>query len=398
MTQTWSWQNVVAWWPGSTHHAFILAHSSVGRRLQAGAVHDGWLLGKLINKVFYKILPIQPWCYNRQLTVAIPSGAGSSPCFPSCRAQRKRATVRIHMRAHSVVEWAMGLLKGIWRCLDASGGRLLYTHPKVGQIIRVWAALHMSHRFGPLWAEEAAALLHTSPILSDLCSLLSLTLCPNPLWRKLISITCIHHLIILVTTQSSWPKVSGGSAKIKWFVANMDCFMWHHWCRGLRIWNLLIPRLFLTLSLFRFCLGKWDGRVIKFIRLAAIISIVYKLQTGIFLTESKALWDIKRQRSERRVGGDREVEERSMFSLFQWILSQHVSTGNLLKEVLLRSVWEACCVDFCQLVRVFQLLSFFLFCVSCFLLSSACLLSRLMHKIWQFEVPWAACINGEKQH
>lgn len=37
--------NVVARWPGSTHDSFILRHSSVGRRLDAGAVRDGWLLG-----------------------------------------------------------------------------------------------------------------------------------------------------------------------------------------------------------------------------------------------------------------------------------------------------------------------------------------------------------------
>lgn len=37
--------NVVARWPGSTHDSFILRNSSVGRRLEAGAVRDGWLLG-----------------------------------------------------------------------------------------------------------------------------------------------------------------------------------------------------------------------------------------------------------------------------------------------------------------------------------------------------------------
>jgi hypothetical protein len=39
--------NVVARWPGSTHDSFIVMHSSVGNRLEAGAVRDGWLLGKL---------------------------------------------------------------------------------------------------------------------------------------------------------------------------------------------------------------------------------------------------------------------------------------------------------------------------------------------------------------
>ena len=39
--------NVVARWPGSTHDTFILRNSSVGRRLEAGAARDGWLLGML---------------------------------------------------------------------------------------------------------------------------------------------------------------------------------------------------------------------------------------------------------------------------------------------------------------------------------------------------------------
>ena len=38
--------NLVARWPGSTHDSFILTHSSVGNRLQAGAAGDSWLLGK----------------------------------------------------------------------------------------------------------------------------------------------------------------------------------------------------------------------------------------------------------------------------------------------------------------------------------------------------------------
>ena len=39
--------NVVARWPWSTHDTFILRNSSVGRRLEAGAARDGWLLGML---------------------------------------------------------------------------------------------------------------------------------------------------------------------------------------------------------------------------------------------------------------------------------------------------------------------------------------------------------------
>jgi len=39
----------VARWPGSTHDSFILRNSSVGNRLQAGAVQDGWLIGNICN-------------------------------------------------------------------------------------------------------------------------------------------------------------------------------------------------------------------------------------------------------------------------------------------------------------------------------------------------------------
>lgn len=45
--------NIVARWPGSTHDSFILAHSSVGNRLEAGVVCDGWLLGKLKLHIMY---------------------------------------------------------------------------------------------------------------------------------------------------------------------------------------------------------------------------------------------------------------------------------------------------------------------------------------------------------
>lgn len=41
--------NMVAKWPGSTHDSFILAQSGVGTLLQAGAVRDGWLLGRCVT-------------------------------------------------------------------------------------------------------------------------------------------------------------------------------------------------------------------------------------------------------------------------------------------------------------------------------------------------------------
>ncbi len=47
-----------------------------------------------------------------------------------------------HACARSVVERTIGLLKGRWRCLDASGGRLLYDPGKVCQIILACCVLH----------------------------------------------------------------------------------------------------------------------------------------------------------------------------------------------------------------------------------------------------------------
>lgn len=47
-----------------------------------------------------------------------------------------------HARARSVVERSIGMLKGRWRCLDASGGRLLYDPEKVCQIILACCVLH----------------------------------------------------------------------------------------------------------------------------------------------------------------------------------------------------------------------------------------------------------------
>ncbi|KAJ8364596.1 hypothetical protein SKAU_G00078220 [Synaphobranchus kaupii] len=66
----------------------ILRHSRVGLRLEAGESGDGWLL-----------------------------------------AEEQRYNLA-HSRTRSVVERTIGLLKGRWRCLDASGGKLLYKPEK----------------------------------------------------------------------------------------------------------------------------------------------------------------------------------------------------------------------------------------------------------------------------
>ncbi|XP_049455414.1 putative nuclease HARBI1 [Epinephelus fuscoguttatus] len=108
--------NLVARWPGSTHDSFILMHSSVGNRLQAGAARDGWLLGD-------SGYPLRRWL----LTPFTNPQSAKEVCFNVA-----------HSRACSIVERAIGLLKN-W-CLDASGGRLLYHPTKVCKIIRACGA------------------------------------------------------------------------------------------------------------------------------------------------------------------------------------------------------------------------------------------------------------------
>ncbi|KAK0147899.1 putative nuclease HARBI1 [Merluccius polli] len=112
--------NVVARWPGSTHDFFMLRQSSVGRRLQAGAVQDGWLLGDS--------------GYSLTSWLLTP--------FPNPQNQGQQTYNDVHACARVVVERSIGLLKSRWRCLDKSGGVLQYTPEKVCNIIRACAFLH----------------------------------------------------------------------------------------------------------------------------------------------------------------------------------------------------------------------------------------------------------------
>ncbi|KAI2662174.1 hypothetical protein H4Q32_000957 [Labeo rohita] len=112
--------NAVARWPGSTHDSFIVRNCSVGNRLEAGAGRDGWLLGD-------RGYPLKTWL----LTPIAHTETAEEAHFNT-----------VHARARSVVERSIGMLKGRWRCLDASGERLLYDPEKVCQIILACCVLH----------------------------------------------------------------------------------------------------------------------------------------------------------------------------------------------------------------------------------------------------------------
>uniref|UniRef100_A0A8C7MNB8 DDE Tnp4 domain-containing protein n=1 Tax=Oncorhynchus kisutch TaxID=8019 RepID=A0A8C7MNB8_ONCKI len=98
--------NVCSKWPGSTHgDSFILRHSRVGLRLEADESGGRWLLFRPASR--------KEMHYN--LT---------------------------HGRTRLVVERHLGLLKGRWHCLDASGGKRLYKPEKVICIILACGVLH----------------------------------------------------------------------------------------------------------------------------------------------------------------------------------------------------------------------------------------------------------------
>ncbi|XP_062300173.1 putative nuclease HARBI1 [Scomber scombrus] len=112
--------NVVARWPGGAHDSFVFQNSTVGTRLAQGAHGDGWLIAdRGYGLVPWLMTPLanpqsrQEHSYNRRHTVTLP-----------------------------VVERTIGVLKARWRCLDTSGGKLLYTPEKSCQIIMACCVLH----------------------------------------------------------------------------------------------------------------------------------------------------------------------------------------------------------------------------------------------------------------
>ncbi|XP_061074476.1 putative nuclease HARBI1 isoform X1 [Conger conger] len=61
--------------------------------------------------------------------------------FPYTSAEERNYNMR-HSQARAVVERTIGLFKGRWRCLDATGGKLLYKPEKVCHIVMACAVLH----------------------------------------------------------------------------------------------------------------------------------------------------------------------------------------------------------------------------------------------------------------
>ncbi|KAJ8002302.1 hypothetical protein DPEC_G00178470 [Dallia pectoralis] len=78
--------------------------------LEDGAVRDGWLLGDSGH-------PLKQWL----LTPFLNPQSAEERHYNMC-----------HSQACAIVERTIELFKGRWRCLDSSGGRLMYTPEKDG--------------------------------------------------------------------------------------------------------------------------------------------------------------------------------------------------------------------------------------------------------------------------
>eukprot|EP00079_Xenopus_tropicalis_P019763 XP_012809817.1 PREDICTED: putative nuclease HARBI1 isoform X1 [Xenopus tropicalis] len=114
--------SIVSAFPGSSHDAYILRQSGLYQAFETGQMPHGWLLGDAGY-------PCGQWLITRSRAESDFNQA--------------------HVRMRSVIERTFGVLKSPFRCLDRSGGSLLYSPTKVANIIGACAVLHnLANRHG----------------------------------------------------------------------------------------------------------------------------------------------------------------------------------------------------------------------------------------------------------
>ncbi|KAL6468330.1 hypothetical protein MHYP_G00240070 [Metynnis hypsauchen] len=85
------------------------------------------------------------WRSSRDSGYALQTWLMTPLCNP--QTDRERRYNSLHSRTRSVVERAIGQLKSRWRCLDRTGGMLLYRPEKLCRIVRACGVLHnVAHR------------------------------------------------------------------------------------------------------------------------------------------------------------------------------------------------------------------------------------------------------------
>uniref|UniRef100_UPI00398EA91B putative nuclease HARBI1 n=1 Tax=Pristiophorus japonicus TaxID=55135 RepID=UPI00398EA91B len=111
---------VDAWYPGSSHNAFILRQTNVPGDFARQNQDCGWLLG---NKGY----PLCTWL----LTLLR---------HPRTTAQQSYNDS--HSRTRCIIEQTIGILKKRFHCLDRSGGALQYSPQQVSLFVAVCCVLH----------------------------------------------------------------------------------------------------------------------------------------------------------------------------------------------------------------------------------------------------------------
>ncbi|XP_029462118.1 putative nuclease HARBI1 [Rhinatrema bivittatum] len=112
--------SVMSSFPGSVHDSFILRQSALFRKFEGGLYGDGWLVGDAAYGC-------RPWLMTPILQPATARQLAYNAALSATR---------------SVIERTFDLLKSRFRCLEKSGGALLYAPRKVARIILLCCVFH----------------------------------------------------------------------------------------------------------------------------------------------------------------------------------------------------------------------------------------------------------------
>jgi len=115
--------SVVAKFPGSTHDSFIWRNCNLKEQF-ASNPPNGWLLGD-------SGYGLEPWLITPLLDPTT---------------QKEKNFNRSLKKTRFIVENAIGLWKSVFRCIDKTGGYLLYSPRKVCNIVLATAVLHNIRR------------------------------------------------------------------------------------------------------------------------------------------------------------------------------------------------------------------------------------------------------------
>lgn len=112
--------NLVAKWPGSSHDAFVFSNSVLCQMFENGNINRGCLVGD-------SAYPLK----NHLLTPVL------NPSNP-----HEEAYNDAHAKTRAPIERAFGVLKMRFRCIDRSGGTLLFRPERACGIVTACVVLH----------------------------------------------------------------------------------------------------------------------------------------------------------------------------------------------------------------------------------------------------------------